>query len=797
MSVGENRARRDGADKVTGRTRFTIDTYPENALHAALRRADLAAGRILTIDTARAEAVPGVRAVITARDVTGYEGLGVRDRQLFARDMVRYFGEPLAAVAADTIEIAEYACSLIDVEIEEIEPVVRMSDALKEGARLIHPDWQQYDQTEQGKRAGNVAWEATVVRGDTASQFAREDVTVVEGTYTVGRQNQAYFEPRVSIATYEDGRYTITTSTQVPWAVRSTVAELLEVPESSVRVIVPPVGGAFGGKFEAALETFAAALAERTRRPVRIANSRQDEMLTAPARDNAEIRIRSAIDPGHRIVAREATVLMDAGAYSGEQGFLTAMTAYTLGGVYELGSVRLVSQAVYTNTPPTGAFRSCNGAYNMFALEMHTRDISDRLGVDVDEFRRRNAIRDGSINAIGQPMDGDILIPMLDRMTALRHQTPRPRGGDVIDGVLPDGRLYGRATVFGAWFVLVGPSACTVNLNPDGSATVVTSGVEIGSGSMVQSIPQIVAQSLGIDPDRVTVRAADTDSGGYDAGVGGGRTTVSLGGASTAACEEVRKKAIVVAADLLEAAPEDLTYADGTVEVTGVPGMGVSVTEIARHAQKRFGPISGSGAFNREGVQRLPGCIAGHMVDGIEMPIYAVHDCEIAIDGDTGHIEVLAYRTVQDVGRAINPRAIGGQIQGGIVQGLGYAIHEEITIDGRGRIEQTGFEGYRLPGVKDSVAVSIDLFEGAPSYGPFGAKGAGEIPIVAVAAAIASAVAEATGKTVQQIPLTPPRVWRLINDCEPEVTLDWISKSWRDNVIGDADTLERDAGVFP
>ncbi|OZE85344.1 aldehyde oxidase [Rhodococcoides fascians] len=795
MSVGHNTSRRDGPDKVTGRTRFTIDSFPPRVLHAALRRSDIAAGRIIRLDTTRARALDGVRAVVTADDAPGFEGIGIRDRQLFAGELIRYVGEPMAAVAADTVEIAQLACTLIDVEIEEYEPIVRMQDALADDARLIHPDWELYDQMTPGTRGRNVAWEATVVRGNTDAAFARQDVTVVESSFDTGRQNQAYFEPRVCVASFEDGRYTVQTSTQVPWTVRSVVAELLDVPESSVRVTVPAVGGAFGGKFEAALEAFAALLAQRTRRTVRIANSRQEEMLTAPARDNAEIKIRSAIDPDGRIVAREATVMMDAGAYSGEQGFLTAMTAYTLGGVYELGAVRFVTQAVYTNTPPTGAFRSCCGTYNSFALELHTREICAAVGMDQSEFVRLNAIRDGSLNAIGQRMDGDIIIPMLDRMDTLRTQTPRTLGGSVVDGKLEDGRLYGSATVVGAWFVFVGPSACTVNLNPDGGVTVVTSGVEIGSGSMMQSIPQIVAETLGISTEAVTIRAADTDSAGYDVGVGGGRTTVSLGGASTAACEEVRKKMVLVAADLLEAAPDDLEFANGAIHVAGIPQISASIREIARHAQNHTGPISGSGSFNRQGTERLPGCLAGHMVDGIEMPIYTIHDCEIAVDPGTGHIEVLSYRTVQDVGRAINPRAIGGQIQGGIVQGLGYAIHEEITIDRGGRIEQTGFETYRLPGAADVVPVAIDLFEGAPSYGPLGSKGAGEIPTVAVAAAIGTAVSTATGKRVQSIPLTPPRVWSLINDIETSPSLDWISSSWRENVMAEPHTLERDAGV--
>ncbi|GAA3313384.1 xanthine dehydrogenase family protein molybdopterin-binding subunit [Arthrobacter ramosus] len=788
--IGENLNRRDAEDKLRGRTQFTIDHFPRRTLHAALKRADVAAGRITAIDISAALALKGVRAIIFADDAPGIEGIGVYDRRLFASDYIRYYGEPIAAVAAESLNIAREAADLIKVTVEPLQPVVTMREALEPDARLVHPAWASYAQTEPGTRGRNVAWEASVVRGDTDAAFAREDVTVVESSFTVGRQNQAYMEPRVCVAEFKDGRYTLETSTQVPWSVRKVTAEILEVPESAVRVTVPAVGGAFGGKFETAVEPFAALLAKKTGRPVRIANTRQEEMLTAPARDNAEIKIRSAIDPDGRIVGREATVLMDAGAYSGETGFLTSMTSYTLGGVYELESVRLVSQAIYTNTPPTGAFRSCNGAYNSFALERHTQEICRTIGMDLMEFKKLNVVRDGSPSAIGQRNDGNILGPLLDRIDALSAASATSRRHTVVDGRLPDGRLFGEATVVGGWFVFVGPSASTVNLNPDGSVTVITSGVEIGSGSMMQSIPQIVSHTLGVDVSAVNVLAADTDASGYDVGVGGGRTTVSLGGASTAACEEVKKKMLAVAADYLEAAVEDLEFVDGAATVKGAPGIRMTVAKIAAHAQTTTGPLSGSGSFNKRGTVRASGCVAGHMVDGLEMPIYAAHNCEIAVDPDTGHIEVLAYRTVQDVGKAINPKAINGQIQGGIIQGLGYAIHEEITIADDGRIEQEGFETYRLPLATDSLPVEIELFEDAPSYGPFGVKGAGEIPIMSVGAAVACALASATGKDVQQLPLTPPRVQRILSNTEEPLSLEHISSDWRDNVLANASELE-------
>jgi CO/xanthine dehydrogenase Mo-binding subunit len=300
---------------------------------------------------------------------------------------------------------------------------------------------------------------------------------------------------------------------------------------------------------------------------------------------------------------------------------------------------------------------------------------------------------------------------------------------------------------------------------------------------MMQALPQIVANMLGLRPEDVIVRTADTDAAGYDVGVGGGRTTVSLGSASIAACVEVRRKLLEVASDMLEAAPHDLVLENGRVEIIGIKGSGATIAEVAERAQRVVGPISGSGSFTGPGVAAMPGCATGHFIEALDLPVFAVHECEVAVDPETGHVEVLSYAVVQDVGRALNPRAIFGQIQGGVVQGLGYALHEQISIGADGRTLQTGFETYRVPLAQDVVQVEISLYEGAPSIGPFGAKGAGEVPILNVAAAIACAVSNATGRRVQEIPLTPPHVLALILGHEPPLELPHISAVWRDNVL--------------
>ncbi|MBO0663108.1 xanthine dehydrogenase family protein molybdopterin-binding subunit [Jiella sp. MQZ9-1] len=756
----QNLRRRDARDKLMGRTRYTIDRGDRGMLHAALLRSDIASGKIRRLDVSRAAAMPGVRAIATAADAPGRAGLGIADHPLFATDIVRYCGEPIAAVAADTEAQAKAALAAIAVEIEPLPAVLGMAHALAEDAPLVHPDWPSYELLHAGgKRGGNVAWEASVDRGDVDAVFARDDVTIVETDFEVCRQNHVSFEPRATVAHFEDGRFHIESSTQVPWTVRNTTATVLGIPPSAVRVTVPPVGGGFGLKFDCALEPFAAILARKSGRPVRLVNSRREEMETCLFRENAQIRIRSAIAPDGTIAGREAVVLMDCGAYGGEQVFLTTMTAHTLGGNYKLGAARIVSRAVYTNTAPNGAFRACNGVYNTFALERHTDEIAARIGTAPDAFRRLNVIGDGDLGATGQVFEGEVLRPMMAKMETLRAQTPV--------APLSDGRLHGRATTVGTWFVFTGPSAATVNMNADGSATLVTSGVEIGSGSTQQALPQIVAAILGLSPEQVTVRAADTDAAGYDVGVGGGRTTVSLGAASRTAALDVRTKLLKVASDMLEAASEDLVLADGRIEIAGAKGSGLSIAEVASHAQLHLGPIAGTGAFAAANTPAMAGCCAGHFIEALDIPVFAVHDCDIAVDPDTGHVEVLAYRVVQDVGKALNPRAIHGQVQGGVVQGLGYALHEEADVGPTGQIRQNSFETYRVPLAGDVVPVAIELHEGAPSIGPLGTKGAGEVPILNVGATIACAVANATGKAVHALPLTPPKVLALLLDSAP------------------------------
>ena len=370
--------------------------------------------------------MPGVRAIVTGADAPFRHGIGIADHPLFAMDRIRYDGEPIAAIAADTLGAG--ASGGGRNRRSSWSPCPRSYQwrtRLATNAPLVHPEWNDYEVLFDGAaRGGNVAWEATVVRGDVDAAFARDDVEIVESSFRVGRQNHLSLEPRAVIASYEDGRFHIETSTQVPWSVTNATARV-----SECAAVGRARHGASGrrrvrAQVRLGVRALRSAPARATGRPVRLVNSRREEMLTCLCRENADILIRSAVTKDGEIVGREAVVLMDCGAYGGEQIFLTTMTAHTLGGNYRLGAVRLASRAVYTNTAPNGAFRACNGVYNTFALERHTDEICAAIGMDPLEFRRRNVLGDDDLGSTGQVFEGDVLEPMLDRMTRIAQREP-------------------------------------------------------------------------------------------------------------------------------------------------------------------------------------------------------------------------------------------------------------------------------------------------------------------------------------------------------------------------------------
>ncbi|MFC5996295.1 xanthine dehydrogenase family protein molybdopterin-binding subunit [Pseudonocardia hispaniensis] len=754
-AIGRRVRRADGEPKVRGSAIYGMDHVEPGMLHGAVRRAEVPAARIVRLDTTAAAQMPGVRAVATAADAPGLSGMLVlKDQSVFASEVIRYVGEPIAAVAADTPAQAAAAAAAIELELEPLDPVLDLDTALDSDTRLIHPDWESYQTLVPGPRGGNLAWEARLERGDVDAAFASA-YRVVSDEFRVPRQHQSPIEPHAAVARYDQGRFTVHTPSQFPYLVRGRVAELLGVRPSAVRIVVPTIGGGFGGKLDALLEPLACVLARKAGRPVQLLNSRADELRTAGPRENAIVRLRTAVDAEGRILAQDGHILADNGANSsGETVACAGVAPLALGGTYRIPAARYVSQVVYTNTPPTAAFRGVNGPYCIFAQEMHLDHIARELGIDRREIRLRNVLRPGQAMVNGQVLEDAFLVEALESVES------RAPWAELTGRARP---LRGVAVVPVTWITNPGPAEASVKLAEDGTVMVTCAAAEIGTGAVTTGVRQIVAETLSVPIEDVLISAPDTDAGGYDHGAQGSRTTYGMGKAAGDAAEQVRDQILQTAADLLEASPEDLELGNGQVRVVGAPDATVTLAAVGGAAMWAGGPISASGRFVSPPVPFDAGCMAGALFTHFSAASYHAHLAEVEIDPDTGAVTILRYVIAQDVGRAINPTMIEGQVHGGVAQGLGYAMLENLRLDEAGRVLDAGLESYRLPTALDVPPIDLEILENPCSSGPFGAKGAAEPPIVPVAAVIACAVADAIGRPINELPVSPFAVlgaWR-------------------------------------
>lgn len=746
VTVGSSAPRGDGDAKVRGAAVFGVDFALPGMLHARLLRSSVPAGRIVSIDVAAAAALPGVHAVVTGADVPNARtGIVLFDMPLFATDYVAYEGEPLAAVVAATPEAAAAALAAIRVEIEAHEPVATLEDVVADGARLVHPGWADFETAggQDWPRAGNVLSEMVADPGDVDDAFDEADLVVTD-TYQAPRQYQAYLEPKMAVAAHESGRYTIHVSHQYPFNVRDRVAQTLGVAPSAVRVVGHHIGGGFGAKLDIGLEAYAAVLAERTGRPVKLVNSREEDLLTAPCRENATVHIRSAVRADGTILARDVEVTFDSGAYAIDAPYLTSIPMFIFGSVYRVGTARVIARAVYTNTAPTGAFRGVSGTYLVFALERHMDHIARELGVDRRDYRLGRLMRDGDAMLNGQVLDdASILAAAFD---AVEARAPW--------ATLGKGPNQGVGMAAAVWLTNPQPGQATVKLNEDGTLGVVTSATENGSGAVAMGVRQVAAEGLGLPADRVVVTMPDTDATGYDAGSQGSRTTHVVGRAVFDATAKVRELVVRTAAGMLEAAEEDLVVEGGRVFLAGDDSSFVTLADVATTATRSDGPIAVSGSYKTPAPAFNPTCATGMLFPIWPTPTYHVHVAEVEVDPVTGRVTVLRYLVAQEVGKAINPDGVIGQIQGGVTQGLGYALWERLDLDG-GRYVQRSLETYGLPLAVDVPDIEVMLLEHPAAAGPYGAKGVAEPPIVPVAAAVANAVADAVGAPIDSLPIIP------------------------------------------
>jgi CO/xanthine dehydrogenase Mo-binding subunit len=758
--VGAGVPRLEIAGKVTGRAMFTDDLSLPHMLYGAILASPHAHARIRSCDTSAARNLPGVEAVITGADLPhNLFGTFIKDETLLATDRVRYVGEAVAAVAAVDRATAMAALQLIAVEYEELPTVLDPDQALAPGAPLIHEDFARYARLYDARSNGNVVCEQEIAEGDVDAAWAQCDV-VVEGTYTTQAQAHVYLEPCAALAAVDDtGKVTVWSSHQSINRVQATLAESLGLPMARIRVLTPRVGGGFGGKMEYTVQPIAAALALKTGRPVKLVLSREDDFVMMRSRHPSRIRIRTGARSDGTLIAREADILCDGGAFADESPAVLGFALLMARGPYRIPNLRAHGRAVYTNKLRASGFRGFGNPQITFAAESQLDELAERLGIDPIELRLKNALRKGDRAVGGEVVQSCGLEACLDwvRSSAdwARRRRSAPQGGKR--------RGIGIAS-FGHVCGLMGSSA-VIRLIDDGSVTLSTGAVDIGQGSDT-ALAQMCAATLGIEIDKVNLVAPDTDASPYNWGTAGSRVTYMAGRAVVGAAQDVVTKILDHAAQMFECAPADLELrAGGRVGLRGIAGKELGFREIALHSLYRVGgPIIGSHSVVFDGASFDPKRTAmkGFPYRTLGIYYFGAQAVEVEVDEATGQVRVVGAWLAHDVGRAINPVAVEGQIQGGFVQGLGYALFEEMVWDG-GRLANPNLMDYKIPGSADLACdVAVRIIEDPEPTGPFGAKGVGEGGIVGIAAAVANAVANATGARIRDLPVTPERVLRAL-----------------------------------
>ncbi|MER6562154.1 xanthine dehydrogenase family protein molybdopterin-binding subunit [Streptomyces sp. NPDC001027] len=743
LNIGAQLVRRDALERLTGRTAYTEDIRLPGMLHGVLVQSPVAAGLLRGVDVHRAAALEGVVKVLTAEDVTDRRyGNYVKDQPIFARDRVRFVGEPVAMVAATSLAVARRAAALVELDIEATPPVVDLREALTSADALVHDT------------DTNVVEDVRISRGDVDAVF-RTAHAVVHTEIESHRAHQAYLEPRAVTAVPAPGGFSLIMSTQQPFGVRAQLAELFDVPTGAVEVRAPAVGGGFGGKLHLLFAPQAAAMTLATGRPVQIVCSRAEDMATGNPRENSIVRMSSAVDASGRILARRCDVVLDAGAYAMDTPVLTSMAAFYATGPYRIDALDVRGRAVYTHTCPTGSFRGPSGPQMVYAVEAQIEDIAERLGLDPAEVRRRNFIGEGDRGPTGE------LITLRgtteECMRVVESRLQQWRQADVAPG---DRRRRGYGLACAWWSTLGTPSAATVELHEDGTATLSSGGTEIGTGAISTALPSMVAEELGLRPEHVILKSGSTRDSPYDSGSRGSRTMFAAGNATVLAARGVAEQIRNEASRLLDVDAADLVLREGRVEVKDAPQTGLTIAEVSASAHLHSGPVVATGRYRAELAPVEGSDLQGARFLRLGEPTFHCHGVEIALDEETGRVDVLNVIAVHDVGRVVNPVGARGQVEGGVVQGIGYALTENLRTNGLGVVVNGNFHDYRLPTIADVPPCIETVFieTNQSRTGPFGAKGLGEPPVIIPPAAIGSALRDLLGVQPYHLPLDADRV---------------------------------------
>ncbi|HEY2993151.1 MAG TPA: xanthine dehydrogenase family protein molybdopterin-binding subunit [Methylomirabilota bacterium] len=750
--VGLSIPRPDGPEKVTGYVQYVADITPRGLLHAKLLRSPHAHAKIVRIDTSKAKALPGVRAVLIASDIPELKHKApTRAHAVLAIDRVVFCGQPVAAVAADEPAIAEEALDLIEVQYEVLPAAIDPLKAMQPGApgvaelgteadtseALAHSAVAMAKSTEtKDAKAVNVSQTAHVKRGDVAKGFAESDL-VLEHTYRIPMVHQGYLEPHAVLAEWDrSGNLTLWASTQGSFNTRSEVADVLHIEENRIKVIPVECGGGFGGKIRALCEPITALLARVTSRPVRYVMTRREELEAGMPAPQVIIRLKTGVKKDGTLMALEAETVLDSGAFSGT---VLAVSAVFLGSLYRWPAFDIKGSEVLTHKPSVAAYRAPVAPHTIFAIDSHMEHIARELGLDSVEFRRRHLQKPGDPMVNNQPWASNGGHEVLTRIA----EHPLWKEREAWKKSSTPGRLRGTGLALGGWLGGLQPTGATVKLNPDGTLAVLTGQVDIAGTNI--ALAQIAASAYGVDIEKVKITTGDTDVAPVTGLSAGSKTIYTVGVAVMQAAQNARKQTLEIAAKEMEASLEDLEIVDGKVIVRGVPDKGVTLASIGKKGNLYMSKVE-------------PVLGAAHPAFSQQAPAFCAQLARIEVDADTGEVTLHDFVVVQDAGKAINPLGVEGQMQGGAVQSLGIALTEGLTWDESGRLTNPSLLDYRKLTAADLPDIETIIVEVPSPSGPFGARGVGEPPIVPAPAALANAVHDATGVRLTEVPLTPERI---------------------------------------
>jgi CO/xanthine dehydrogenase Mo-binding subunit len=735
-TIGKSAKRIEGLEKITGAARYTEDLVLPGMLHARLVLSPHPHARIVGMQSGTALAVPGVIAVVTEADLPEEVS-----SELLADGETRYTGHPVAVVVAESAAAADDGADQLaqTVEYDVLPAVLDPRHAMRDDAPVVSEDEEEDDEaaghatvaagTVQEQARKNVAAKYHFTRGDLEQGFRDADI-VVEHTYTTARLHQSYLEPHASVGAVDPvtGAITVYTATQGQFYVRSRVARALGVSEQKVRIVPMTVGGGFGGKI-LLLEPLVAALAMLLRRPVKLVLSRRDDFLLGTPGPECEISLRTGAKRDGTLTALQAQIIFDSGA---ESGAPASIAAILLGGYYRVPHLAIQSFEVLTHKPPNGAYRAPGAPQATFAIETQMNRMAVLLGLDPVEFRLQNASGQGDPMPNGRPWAKMGLRQVLEALRDHPKWRDRERGAGIGYGV-----------AVGGWPGGVESATACIRANTDGTFQIVMGAIDITGTATTMAL--IASEVLGVPPERVAVVTADTEQAPYAGMAGGSKTTYTVGTAVKVAAEDARRQILAIAAAEFEARQEDLEITDGTVQVRGTPGKTLALAEIARKSMSfgaRYAPVFGNGSIPSP--KSSPG--------------FAAHLAKVRVDSETGAVRLLDYLVIQDVGFAINPAAVDGQMRGGAVQGIGWGLLEEMIYAADGTLLTASFADYPIPRAVDVPPMEIMMVEVPSDFGPFGAKGVGEPPVIPGGAAIGGAITDATGVAITSLPVIPSRL---------------------------------------